>query len=206
MTLRGNLLRSPRMTDAAPYRVVAQPPKPTPPSELFCPWQNVEGANNYLQFVGVILLLLVLVTLAVAVVGGWGLAVVVAGMLGYSRWRTVRPPAGVTLRVDGGLLVLRDERVALDDVVDVERDTKQVERVTLQQPVGAPMMSSVVGPSFDAARVVFVVLDGERERRIPLTNEFAPSYHCTEWVGKIRVFLRKHGWMPDDERQAAAAS
>jgi hypothetical protein len=24
---------------------------------------------------------------------------------------------------------------------------------------------------------------------------------ATEWLGKVRVFLRKHGWLPADERK-----
>jgi hypothetical protein len=36
----------------------------------------------------------------------------------------------------------------------------------------------------------------------PLVGEGrAPHSEATTWLGKIRVFLRKHGWVPEDERQ-----
>jgi hypothetical protein len=43
------------------------------------------------------------------------------------------------------------------------------------------------------------------ERRAPQDPVFVPEDHVTpfegqEWLAKVRVFLRKHGWVPDDER------
>jgi hypothetical protein len=30
-----------------------------------------------------------------------------------------------------------------------------------------------------------------------------PHFEATDWLGRIRVFLRKHGWVPEDERETA---
>ena len=43
------------------------------------------------------------------------------------------------------------------------------------------------------------------ERRPPAEPIFVPDERITpieaqEWLGKIRVFLRKHGWVPESER------
>jgi hypothetical protein len=43
------------------------------------------------------------------------------------------------------------------------------------------------------------------ERREPELPVFVPDEHVTpieaqEWAGKVRVFFRKHGWLPKDER------
>ena len=93
----------------------------------------------------------------------------------------------------------------LDELLNVEIYTKSITRITVQQPVGAAMLTAVVGPTLDTGRVVFVYLDGEDERRAFLTEAYGPHFHCTEWLGRIRVFLRTHGWVPEDEWENAAA-
>jgi hypothetical protein len=44
------------------------------------------------------------------------------------------------------------------------------------------------------------------ERRAPESPVFVPEERVTpieaqEWYGKVRVFLRKHGWVPENERE-----
>jgi hypothetical protein len=36
---------------------------------------------------------------------------------------------------------------------------------------------------------------------VHLTDEYFAHMDSTEWLGKIRVFLRKNGWIPADERK-----
>lgn len=97
------------------------------------------------------------------------------------------------LRVDGAhLLVGRErgrrppERIALDDLLDVtlERRTKQP--------------SARGGSAVERVRLSL-------ERRAPAAPIFVPDEGVTplegqEWLSKVRVFLRKHGWVPEDER------
>lgn len=45
------------------------------------------------------------------------------------------------------------------------------------------------------------------ERQAPVEPIFVPEERVTpidaqEWYGKVRVFLRKHGWVPESERSA----
>jgi len=35
-----------------------------------------------------------------------------------------------------------------------------------------------------------------------LTEAYVSQMDATEWFGKIRVFLRKNGWTPRDERES----
>jgi len=97
------------------------------------------------------------------------------------------------LRVaDGALEVTREKpqappiRIALGDLVDVT-----LERKTHQAG----------GRGGGAAERVHLAL----ERRAPEGSIFVPEERVTpidaqEWYGKVRVFLRKHGWVPESER------
>ena len=55
-----------------------------------------------------------------------------------------------------------------------------------------------IAPPVDTARVVRVGTNG---RRYPLTQAYLAHMDATESVGKIRVFLRKNGWLPASERK-----
>ena len=46
-------------------------------------------------------------------------------------------------------------------------------------------------------RIVLVAKSGE----VPLTEAYLANVDVTEWFGKTRVFLRKHGWLPESERE-----
>jgi hypothetical protein len=96
------------------------------------------------------------------------------------------------LRVDDGALVVMRERrsdpavrIALADLLDVtlDRESKAGGRG---------------GSATERVRLAF-------ERRAPGTPVFVPDERVTpieaqEWYGKVRVFLRKHGWVPESER------
>ena len=99
------------------------------------------------------------------------------------------------LRVEGGVLEVarerRDElvaRVPIDEVLDVTLDR--------QTQAGARG-----GASKERVHLAL-------ERRAPADPIFVPEERITpiegqEWLGKVRVFLRKHGWVPEDERGEA---
>lgn len=105
-----------------------------------------------------------------------------------------RPREGrFVLRVDGAsLLVGRErgrrtpERIALEDLLDV----------TLERRTRQP--STRGGAAVERVRLSL-------ERRAPADPIFIPDEGVTplegqEWLSKVRVFLRKHGWVPEDER------
>lgn len=121
--------------------------------------------------------------------------VVVAAVVVLVRRRTHE--GRFVLRVDDGALEVTRERrrgaaarIALADLLDVglERQTHQ----------GS-------GRGGSATERVRLVLD----RRAPEEPIFVPEERITpieaqEWYAKVRVFLRRHGWVPEDERAAAA--
>jgi hypothetical protein len=109
----------------------------------------------------------------------------------------------VVLRVDGNELEVRTANkktvkgfFTLDDL-DVVMDTKTIRKVQDgRDAIPALRFNGAVGPEIDTARVV---LTSERER-LALTDDFVSHTNAIEWFGKIRVFLRKQGWVPADER------
>ncbi len=106
-----------------------------------------------------------------------------------------RPDLGrFVLRIEGEDVVVFHEkkpgepvaRLALGDLTDVTLDKETT-------PGG--------GRAGGAKERVRLAL----ERRAPEDPVFLPEEHVTpfegqEWLAKVRVFLRKHGWVPDDER------
>lgn len=125
------------------------------------------------------------------------LAALAGGVAVLFLWRKPREGRFV-LRVDDGALEVTRERrrgpavrVALADLLDVtlERQTHNA------------------GGRGGATERVRLAL----ERRAPETPIFVPEERVTpieaqEWYGKVRVFLRKNGWVPADERGTAPPS
>ena len=123
-------------------------------------------------------------------------------------WRRAPNLGGVVLRVERGELWVTSEnrtmatRFPLAEV-DVELDTKTIQKVQ-EGGSAIPAMrfiDATVGPDLDVARIVVV----GRSERLPLTDDSVPYMEATEWFGKIRVFLRKNGWVPGDERDDPAS-
>jgi hypothetical protein len=122
-------------------------------------------------------------------------------------WRTRKSRGGAVLAVEGGVLTVEvrgkralHDRFRLGDLADVALDVRTIERV-MEGGSAIPavrFIDSKVGPKVDTARIVLVAESG---REVPLTSEYLPHMHATEWLGKIRVFLRKHGWVPESERE-----
>lgn len=102
------------------------------------------------------------------------------------------------LRVTDGVVEVTRERgvgpavrIALADLVDVTLDRQ----------------SHASGRGGSATERVRLSL----ERRAPEAPVFVPHERVTpiegqEWYGKARVFLRKHGWVPESERDAAPSA
>jgi hypothetical protein len=136
-------------------------------------------------------------------------AFVCAAAYSIWAWRTRRRRGGAVLTVDRDVLAIEmrgkrahHDRVRLDDLVDIVLDIKTIERVMEgSSPIPAVrFIDSNVAPKVDTARIVLVRASGQE---VPLTTDYLPHMHATEWLGKIRSFLRKHGWVPEDEREAS---
>jgi len=138
-------------------------------------------------------------------------AVSLAGLLGSATiaiawWRAGRGGGGVLLRVDGDeLYVLAvgskepKARLRLADLSDVTLDTKTIQPLMEgASPIpGLRFVNSQPLPEVDQKRIVLVTKGAE----VPLTEAYLATVDVTEWFGKTRVFLRKHGWVPESERE-----
>jgi hypothetical protein len=138
-----------------------------------------------------------------------GSTVAVAGMIASAIaavwwWKRAPELGQVVLHVDCGELWITSakrtlaERMRLDDI-DVVLDTVTIQKVQ-EGGSAIPAMrfiDATVAPDQDTARIVLV---GGGER-YPLTEDYVAYMEATEWFGKIRVFLRKNGWVPLDERE-----
>src|SRR5579859_1911401 len=126
-----------------------------------------------------------------------------AGILWW-WWRRTARGKSVVFRVERGSLCLFLPRsigasIPLADVVDVALDTKTI-RPIQEGSSAIPairFIDSRVAPEVDTARIVLCTRDG---RSVPLSEAYVAHMEATEWMGRIRVFLRKHGWVPEDER------
>ncbi|MEZ4439670.1 MAG: hypothetical protein R3B72_11310 [Polyangiaceae bacterium] len=128
-----------------------------------------------------------------------------AALVGLGWWwhrRQSKKLPHCTLRVRDGRLAVIDRlgRVlvdeALDDVLEVELDTKTVEKVT-ENPSGPAelrFINATVSPAVDTSRIQLVLAD--REYR--LTDHYTSNIDATDWNRQIRRFLRRHGWTPAD--------
>lgn len=152
----------------------------------------------------------VLLTMVMGYVAGTTAATValLAGVA-HSIWLWKRAPVAgsVVLRTKGNILTVlasNKRRVLgefsfeeLDVVMDTET-TRDIQEGGDAIPV-MRMVNATVGPERDISRIV---LEG-KGKRLPLTKEFVRRMDATESFGKIRVFLRKQGWVPADERGEA---
>ncbi len=187
------------------YREVASPADPAVP-ELVCEGtdpRRESSAVAMMQLFGIPLV----VAAAAALIEPWvGLAALVgsAALVVYRR-RAERESTGAVLRVEHGDLIVaslgaRRERARfrLASLRDVALETKTIQIVHEGATLvpGLQLVESKVGPKLDKARIVFVRA-GERD--IHLTDPFLAHMDATEWLGKIRVFLRKQGWLPESE-------
>ncbi len=159
-----------------------------------------------------VMALLQLISLPVVVAGTLSILVSgTAGLIGlgassvFAVWWWKRAPklAEKTLRVDRGtLFVMRgkheEARYDLKNLVDVVLESKTVQKIQ-EGGSAIPAMrfiDSQVAPDQEVSRIVLV---GAETKHV-LAEEYVANMEATEWMGKIRVFLRKHGWVPRDEQ------
>jgi hypothetical protein len=201
-------------TARAPYRGADDGPRADAPRELaYAPMDESAGRDGQLALIRHVSMPLIGAVLGAWLFGPVGgvVALIAAIFASVWMWRTRKKTPGARLVVDAGVLSVsllslgREERFRLDDLANVELDTKTIERV-MEGGSAIPAMRFIdakIGPKVETARIVLV---SESGRQVRLTEEFLAHFDSTEWLGKIRVFLRKHGWVPEDEREAAASS
>ncbi|HEY8077099.1 MAG TPA: hypothetical protein VIF62_23395 [Labilithrix sp.] len=142
------------------------------------------------------------------VMSGWGVAGVAVGVGGFAwaiaRARKKQPQSGHELEVRNEAVDLRVRgvsiaHIALAKLDDVRLDTKTFRRGS---GVGAASDLEFHGKR-DAmeASLARIVLVDHHERETALGEEWLAHVDAIEWLGKIRKFLRAHGWVPADERQ-----
>jgi len=95
------------------------------------------------------------------------------------------------LRIDGTTLEIGRERSTTTTRLELDAVTD----ITLDKQKHASGRGGAVA---ERVRIAF-------ERKAPDDPIFVPEDPITpvegqEWQGKVRVFLRKHGWLPEDER------
>ena len=137
----------------------------------------------------------------------WGLAAAGATIL-YARWKRQRErvvPRAVLQVVDGKLRLSGpafqvSRTYPLEDLLDVYLDTRTIQRVQENTSSGGfpelRFINSTVGAEVDIARVALELKD----ETLFLTEEQVSHLDASEWSNKIRRFLRRNGWLPEDER------
>jgi hypothetical protein len=194
-----------------PYRAPRLPEDvPPPPKELVYEANERDRNTNiqvaWFQFFGGPMLVGVLLA---SLIGGITGLLGFAGAMIFSIWYRKRSARadGAVLRIDEDRLHvltrdLKDEKAffLLRELAGVELDVKTIERLQDgNSPIPALRFANpTIAPPVDTARVVLV---GTKGRRYFMTDVYLAHMDATESVGKIRVFLRKNGWLPASERK-----
>jgi hypothetical protein len=131
----------------------------------------------------------------------------VSAAVGIWRWRRAPEVLGIAIAVESGDLRVTNRAtnktlvdVRLVNLLDVALDTKSIRKVVPGKDAipAVQFINTSVGPEVDVARIVFHLAD--EQEPVFLTEPFLAHMDAVEWVGKIRSFLRQHGWVPADER------
>jgi hypothetical protein len=191
------------------YRHAAErPSSEAPPSELILTGGARDrrgSAVAIMQLVGLPAIVAALLSMVDPWLGLAGLVVTAALLVRW--WR--KPADVVVLRVHDGRIEVslpppkkRTVHIALADLSDVALDTRTIRPVSDGGSMIPAMrfIESNVGPEVDKARVVLVRDDDDAP--VALTEAHIAHMDATDWLARTRVFLRKNGWTPEDEREA----
>lgn len=117
-------------------------------------------------------------------------------------------PDAVRFLVEDELVTITQrERVlfcgSIDTITNVELDTKSVTKVRVDNALDVAVQgTSPIRPEVDIARIVLVAASPSTDARRPLCldDRYVAHMDAVEGLGRIRSFLRAHGWTPEDER------
>jgi hypothetical protein len=120
-------------------------------------------------------------------------------------WRRRSVGDAFLLQVDDGCLHVRSgtraiASIPLHELQAVELDTKTIQRVE-EGDSAIPAMrfaDARVGLEVDTCRIVLSAANA----RVVMGDKYIAHMDATASLGKIRVFLRKNGWLPKSEREA----
>jgi hypothetical protein len=133
------------------------------------------------------------------------MAMIGTGAFGWRRRKGAAASTGegAILRVEDGKVHVwlkhsKDNvRFRLRHLEAVQMDLRKVERLQEAGPIpGLRLANATVAGAVDHGRIVLVT----RRREILLTKSYFSNTESVEWLGKVRVFFRRHGWLPPDER------
>lgn len=132
------------------------------------------------------------------------LGAMIVGLLGVSASILGRGARGDEIRITvrGGDVTFSrrldpksTRTMRLADVRTLTLDTRSIAVVEMG-PTTTQYIDTRVGPEIEVSRVV---VETERGAH-PLFPERIPYSAALERLGSVRAFLRKHGWVPEDER------
>lgn len=180
-----------------------EPPRTAPQELLFAPRARRSSDSSMVAmfelFGPPLVTLLALSLVFHAAAGAFGFFVVLFG----SVWLRRRKEAGIVFRVEGERLVVtqrgrRLHAASLDALLDVALDTRTIRPVREGTSLVPEVryIQTTVGPEVDRSRIVLVTTT----QRIPLVDDDLAHMEAVEWVGRLRTFLRRAGWVPLDER------
>jgi hypothetical protein len=195
----------------APYRNAPASSAPVPAELVYTAHERDINRAFHRVWIRTWLLGMVGVIFFTALGFPWGAWLVLAGVLLWSLadWRRTKRGIAIVFRVEDGALTLCTRggrepfaRLRLTELRDVVLDTKAITPAMRDTSIAAVAVEMKVRPSVDIARIVLVP-NAPRET-VPLTEEHVAHMDAVAGMGKIRSFLRKHGWVPEDEREAEA--
>lgn len=195
------------MVSGLPYRAASTPPARPPPAAEFLYTPPVRELSTLIRGTWLPWVFLGL-GMTAGLVGylPTGLAwSVVLGAAGWVVWRYRQVEERMVVKVEGGELSVSRRREArpilmlpLDHLLNVELDTRSVHSVSRNTRLGSANVGTQVGPAVDVARIVLV--PAAPAARTYLSENDSAHMEAIEAIGKLRVFLRSHGWVPEDER------
>lgn len=191
---------------AAPYRVPSPPVAEAPPTSLVLAWGNAEarGSGMKLSFKVWLGVIGCFVLIPVAPQAGLALA---AALLVWAlwQWHSARKIVGVRMHVESTYLVFvangKPARLPIAAITEVSLQTRAIKHLGYQRGIGQAIGEVTVSGDRDVAHIELAT----RDRTYPLTATDESYATAAEAMGRVRVFLRKHGWIAASERSSAPA-
>ena len=190
-------------TPNTPYRASAESRTAAPPA-LLITLDDAEDRTNPIKVFHAVLVTIVVVALlwtASPPIAGVVAAVMAVGLVVVFR----KPaPRDVGLEVLGDTLVIsrpgetQPTTVALAAIDNVEIERKAIQRVTYQQQISDALPTTELSGDVEVARIVLRLAGDAAPER--LAETWAPVFVCMDRFGKVRTYLRAHGWVPLPER------
>jgi hypothetical protein len=191
-----------------PYRSAATPPLPTPPTELTYVAREREVNRATPRLWIRIWLFGLCGGGCVAGIGTpWAGLVIMVVVVTWAvlSWRRTQRGESIVFRVDYGELTVTSHgtallaRLPLARLDDVTLDTKAIVPATQDTSTAAAgVVEMKARGEVDVARIV--LLPSAPREPLALTKEHGSHMDAVDGAGRIRTFLRAHGWVPVGER------